>query len=71
MPRQRSDCQPDAELARTPTHRERQDARDADHGNCQRDGREGAEYQCVQPIRREHLCADVCQSRRALDRLVR
>ena len=70
MPRRRPDRQADAELARPRAHRERQHAGDADDGDRQRHGREAAEHQRVQPIRREHLGAHVLERRRLLDRLV-
>ncbi len=71
MPRLRSDRQPDAELARPPADRECQDARDADHCNRQRNGREDPEYDGIQPIGREHFRANVFERRSAFYRLVR
>ena len=70
MPRRRADRQPDAELARPRAHRERQHAGHADHGDRQRDGREAAEHQRVQPIGREHFGAHVFERRRLLHRLL-
>ena len=71
MPRLRSDGQPDAELARAAADRKRQHARHADHRDRQRDRREAAEHERVQPIRREHFRADVFERGRALHRLIR
>ena len=70
MARLRADRQPDAELARPPAHRKRQHAGDADDRDGERDGREAAEHERVQPVRREHFGAHVLERRRPLDRLV-
>ena len=59
----------DAELAGPRADREREHAGHADDRDRQRDTREPAEHQRVQPIRREHFGTHVVKGRRALHRL--
>ena len=70
MPRRRANGQADAELARPRAHRERQHAGNADDGDRQRHSREATEHERVQPVRREHLRADVLECRGPLHRLL-
>ena len=71
MPWRRPNGESNAKLSRPGAHRERQHAGHADDGNCQRDAGESAKHERVQSIRRQHLGADVLQSRGPLDRLFR